>query len=350
MNLFNYMQCCFGNKSKVKADVVVEDIRMNTTNSQVESLSPKKQFNNPLNAKYILKNEPKLSKSPKKNMDTKRTAFSIKDSAIIAPTIYFRKSICDSHNYIPTNETEKIGTQIVGSQKLTLVDMVGNILNNESVEISYLGIQGKKSKPVDRGMLKAINYFWLENSNFSQELQKVDYILHYSSKKIYDNHLFMICYIKEQNGYKIKFNADYPELSKSIFIQLTNSCPVAISKNTTITINQYQFIVNPITNCILEIVCVNSCNNKKYIYNSITKLEITIGRNKNCDISFPDDTSFSDIQCTLNFDIAEKNWLIKDGHSEPSLLGTWIFSTNPILISDGMLVKLWDREIKISCK
>lgn len=339
-----------GNRTKAKTEIVVEDIRINTTNSQIESFSSKKQLNNRLNSKYIHKNETKMLKSPKKNMDTKSTGFSVKDSAIIAPTIFFRKSICDSHNYIPSNETEKIGTQIVGSQKLTLVDVVGNLLENESVEISYLGIQSKKSKPVDKGLLKAINYFWLENSKFNKEFQKVDYILHYSSKKIYDNHLFIICYVKEQNGYKIKFNEEYPELSKSVFIQLTNSCPVVISKNTTITINNYQFAINPITNCILEIMCVNSCNNRKYVYNSITKLEITIGKNKNCDISFPDDTSFPDIQCTLNFDLTEKNWVIKDGYTEPSSIGTWIFSTNPILINDGMVLKLWDREIKISCK
>ena len=46
------------------------------------------------------------------------------------------------------------------------------------------------------------------------------------------------------------------------------------------------------------------------------------------------------------FNLFSKKWMIRDGEGNaPSSSGTWIFTTNPVIISNEMVVKLWGNEL-----
>lgn len=63
---------------------------------------------------------------------------------------------------------------------------------------------------------------------------------------------------------------------------------------------------------------------EKFIYYNNNKNIFTLGRDKNCDISFFGDKTFSRVQCTIFFDEDLKIWSIKDGAKNiPSSNGTW---------------------------
>ena len=94
---------------------------------------------------------------------------------------------------------------------------------------------------------------------------------------------------------------------------------------------------------------VNKVNKKSYLYHPTTKKEITIGRGEECDLSFPSYKNLSKIQSTIYFDVIKRQWMIRDGYDDMlSEKGTWIFSINPILIYNGMIIHLWDNHIQ--CK
>ena len=90
-------------------------------------------------------------------------------------------------------------------------------------------------------------------------------------------------------------------------------------------------------------------NKKRYLYHSIIKKEITIGRGEECDLSFPSYKNISKVQSTIYFDVIKRQWMIRDGYDDMSSeKGTWIFSINPILVYNGMVINLWDNFIQ--CK
>ena len=129
MSLFNYFKCCCSSKENKKQEITIDNSKFKTTdaNSKITaSLSTS------------LMSSPKVQKvkNGKRASLPNRGSFSFQDSAIIAPTAYFRKSICDCPSYLPEKDTEKISTQIVGSQKLEMIDVKGDLLYNEKVDMS----------------------------------------------------------------------------------------------------------------------------------------------------------------------------------------------------------------------
>ena len=346
MSLFNYFKCCCSSKENKKQEITIDNSNFKTTdaNSKITaSLSTS------------LMSSPKVQKvkNGKRASLPNRGSFSFQDSAIIAPTVYFRKSICDCPSFLPEKDTEKISTQIVGSQKLEMIDVKGDLLYNEKVEINYNGIKskGQGNKDIDfkinTGLLKAINYFWFKDQNGKNENCKKDFILNHTINKQLNDYAFLICYIKEQNAYKLKFNEELSEEDK-IFINVSNKHPLSIIQNIFIFFNSVKFCISSLSNCLLEVFCITT--NQKVVYNCITQSEITIGKSEQCSFSFANDKTMSDIQVTISFDTTQKIWKIRDGcENKPSDNGTLIFSTNPILIDNDTHIKINDKEIKLLC-
>jgi hypothetical protein len=68
-------------------------------------------------------------------------------------------------------------------------------------------------------------------------------------------------------------------------------------------------------------------------------LEITIGRNKKCDVSI-EDMMISKIQSTIKYKSKEGEFYLYDGNKEKeSMNGTWVYILNPILITDNFIFK-----------
>ena len=112
------------------------------------------------------------------------------------------------------------------------------------------------------------------------------------------------------------------------------------------------FQVTPKEDSSIEIINLSKNNyyndNNKYIIDGFNKKIITIGRNKDCDFSFPKDKNFSRYQTTFEFDEETKKWSIIDGYKDKgSTNGTWIFGIHSFLIKNEMIVEILNYKIKI---
>lgn len=352
-------KCCQPVNQKHKTEIVVdsnENYRTESSNA-TGSVAP------------VIQQSPKeIGRSPKmrpSDMPTsnKPLIFSSFDgSAVIAPGIKNRKSIYGQPDYVPVTNVETATLQSSGQNKLEITDVVGNILNNQKVEISLKGLKRHKRLSIislgdsEIEIIKTINYFWIENRNTSQLLinsnQQKDYTLNLSCGQypsLSTEYLFMICYIKEKNYYKIKFNDTHPFklLSENIFIKILNHIPIIVPKSSLLTIGNFNMEVNLLSKCIIEV----SYNNKRYVFHSINQNNFTIGKGRECTIQLPSCEEVSEIHTSFFYDDVQNNWMIKDGDNKgPSINGTWIFSMSPIIINNEMSVKFWNKEIQILCK
>ena len=141
-------------------------------------------------------------------------------------------SVTCSPDYIPTNQYEISTTSIDDAKRLELFDVIGDLLYGEKVEITYKGIQNKSTvltfDNMDIDTIKSINYFWIRTqqskSLFADNDNKIpkDYVLNFICdyfSELSKTYLFMICYIKEINQYKIQFNNEFHSLlSNNIII------------------------------------------------------------------------------------------------------------------------------------
>lgn len=67
--------------------------------------------------------------------------------------------------------------------------------------------------------------------------------------------------------------------------------------------------------------------------------KVTIGRDKNCTISFSINKNLSKVNTTIFFNSDEKSWYVSDGGELPSLNGTWIMLRHSYEIYDGLEFK-----------
>ena len=304
-----------------------------------------------------------LSTTKRDNLKPK-IILSREGSATIVSAPIFNKDWSSSPEYIPTEEYERQKYDMKDSKVLILNDIVGTLLMNRQQEISYTGLKKKKRSgplPVYRinsnQSVKAINYFWLKNTysniNVLDFSKGKDFILNHCYEYlscIADNYFFLICFIQSQNKYKIKFNDSVNEagtqVTDNVFIKLSNSHPQYIISHLHLTIDTLQFHIKVVSKCIIEVIFLK--NKRSYVFNALAQKEITIGKNENCTIPLPS-SNLSDIHTTIYYDNESKYWKIRDGtENSSSLSGSWIFSTTPIEICDGMRIKLWKKEISIS--
>ena len=174
MSFFKEMfKCCQPVNQKHKTEIVVdsnENYRTESSNATgsvvpVIQQSPKE-----------IERSPKMRHSDMPTSNKPLIFSSFDGSAVIAPGIKNRKSIYGQPDYVPVTNVETATLQSSGQKKLEITDVVGNILNNQKIEISLKGLKRHKRLSIislgesEIEIIKTINYFWIENRNTSQLL------------------------------------------------------------------------------------------------------------------------------------------------------------------------------------
>ena len=241
-------------------------------------------------------------------------------------------------------------------KKLEITDKIGSLLFNKPLQLSYKEknkSQQSYMEDTQKNVINSIAFFWIiDNHNdaeFNGGEDQKHFILNFSSNylsNLSDNFFFLLCYNKEQNLYKLKFN-DYLQnnfIYNNIFIQIPHFEPKILYNSTILTIGSVKLCINYLSKYKLEII--NLEQTKKIVFNPSTISKITLGKGRNCNLSFENHIELSDVHCTIFFNLFSKKWMIRDGEGNaPSSSGTWIFTTNPVIISNEMVVKLWGNEL-----
>ena len=324
----NLFTCCKVDRKDMKYDIEVDTTSPNI--SVVSSPMKKTYKRGTVNTTNLstLKTETTLSI----NKNLKSSIF--KDSAVFLSTKNFLQISIECPEYIPPKEVINSSLLPNDYQRMKLLNVRGNILQEQII----LNLKDE----IDECQI--IKYFWLKSDN-----NKNNYILNYTEPTLSQDYIFLICYIPELNFYKVKFNPilSAKETRTNFLIQVSDTYPTTILPSTVLYLDTLKLQLNPLSNGVMEVVNLN--NKKRYLYHSIIKKEITIGRGEECDLSFPSYKNISKIQSTIYFDVIKRQWMIRDGYDDMSSeKGTWIFSINPILVYNGMVIKLWDNLIQ--CK
>ena len=324
----NLFTCCKVERKDMKYDIEVDTTSPNI--SVVSSPMKKTIKKGTVNTTNLstLKTETTLSF----NKNLKSSIF--KDSAVFLSTKNVLQFTIECPEYIPSKEVVKSSLIPNDYQGMSLLNLKGNILQEQII----LNLKEEKDE------CQIIKFFWLKSDN-----NKTNYILNYTEPSLSQDYIFLICYIPELNLYKLKFNPILlaKEISTNFLIQVSDTYPTIILPSTVLYLDTLKLQLNPLSNGVIEIVNLN--NKKRYLYHSIIKKEITIGRGEECDLSFPSYKNISKVQSTIYFDVIKRQWMIRDGYDDMSSeKGTWIFSINPILVYNGMVINLWDNFIQ--CK
>lgn len=362
-------QCCQPNTPKINeilVDCSQEDKNNNTIDYKTISPMQKLSDSSILKITNIESSDYEKTSLSTTKRDKPKILLSREGTATIVAEPIYNKDWSSSPEYIPTEEYERQKCDVSKSKVLILKDEIGTLLLNRQQEISYSGLKKKQRlgalsvyRVNSNNGVKAINYFWLKNTHSNMNVldfsQGKDFILNHCYEYlscIADNYLFIVCFIQSQNKYKIKFNDSVNEagsqVTDNIFIKVSNHHPQCIIGNLHLTIDTLQFQIKVLSKCIIELTFLK--NKRSYIFNALTQKEITIGKKEECTIPLPS-SNLSDVHTTIYYDNESKYWKIRDGNdSSPSLSGSWLFSTTPIEIYDGMRIKLWKKEISISYK
>ena len=316
----NLFTCCKVERKDMKYDIEVDTTSPNI--SVVSSPMKKTLKKGTVNTTNLstLKTETTLSF----NKNLKSSIF--KDTAVFLSTKNVLQFTIECPEYIPSKEVVKSSLIPNDYQGMSLLNLKGNILQEQII----LNLKEEKDE------CQIIKFFWLKSDN-----NKTNYILNYTEPSLSQDYIFLICYIPELNLYKLKFNPILlaKEISTNFLIQVSDTYPTIILPSTVLYLDTLKLQLNPLSNGVIEIVNLN--NKKRYLYHSIIKKEITIGRGEECDLSFPSYKNISKVQSTIYFDVIKRQWMIRDGYDDMSSeKGTWIFSINPILVYNGMVINL----------
>jgi hypothetical protein len=190
-----------------------------------------------------------------------------------------------------------------------------------------------------------------ENENGDKNKLKVDFILNLNEKYSYP-FIFMIYFEKESKSYFIRPYSGKNNDNRILYVKLTNGYRLPLKQKEIITAGNIIFQVTPLENKSLEVVNLSKQSLSmipKQTFDASSKKEVTIGRNKDCDFSFPNNKSFSRIQTTFEFDEENQEWVIVDGsRTKSSTNGTWVYCTHSIPIKDKMIVEVFNNGIQIN--
>ena len=324
----NLFTCCKVERKDMKYDIEVDTTSPNI--SVVSSPMKKTLKKGTVNSTNLSTPKTETTLSFNKNLKS----FIFKDTAVFLSTKNVLQFTIECPEYIPSKEVVKSSLIPNDYQGMSLLNLKGNILQEQII----LNLKEEKDE------CQIIKFFWLKSDN-----NKTNYILNYTEPSLSQDYIFLICYIPELNLYKLKFNPILlaKEISTNFLIQVSDTYPTIILPSTVLYLDTLKLQLNPLSNGVIEIVNLN--NKKRYLYHSIIKKEITIGRGEECDLSFPSYKNISKVQSTIYFDVIKRQWMIRDGYDDMSSeKGTWIFSINPILVYNGMVINLWDNFIQ--CK
>jgi len=188
------------------------------------------------------------------------------------------------------------------------------------------------------------------NNNEASKL-KADFILNLKDKYSYP-YIFMIYFEKDTKSYYIRPYSGKNNDNRILYVKLGNGYHLPLKQKEIISAGNIFFQVTPVENNHLEIVNLSRQSLSpvpKQTFDASSKKEVTIGRNKDCDFSFPNNKSFSRTQTTFEYDEENQEWIIIDGNrTKSSTNGTWVFCTHSFVIKDKMIVEVMNNIIQIS--
>ena len=178
-----------------------------------------------------------------------------------------------------------------------------------------------------------------ENENF-----KPDFELNYKEDLNYP-YIFAVYYLRESKSYCLKAFSGKESDNRLLYVKLDNSYTLPLKQKEIISAGNSIFEITPIENNKIEVVNLSDSESKK-IFDPNDNKEVTIGRDKKCNLSFPNDKSFSRCQTTFSFDENKKQWIIIDGSkTKSSTNGTWIFGTHSFPIVDQLIIEILTSKI-----
>lgn len=179
-----------------------------------------------------------------------------------------------------------------------------------------------------------------------------DYELDITDDLFYLPYIFVIYYY--MNCYFIT-----PHQSKGYdnylpLIQLSKDLIIPIKDREIFSIGSVTLLICSNNNGGIEITNVGIFNenveNKPTIWLfDKSKNKITLGKGKNCDISFPEDKVLSRVHCTLYYE--SNTWIMKDGcNNKGSTNGTFLFCLKSFRIINNMSIRLLNSDIVFELK
>ena len=245
----------------------------------------------------------------------------------------FTLDLSNDEDIIDNSKIRKITDDEIAKVKPFSISSIngGNLFNGNEIIINAGGFINKKIK----------NGITLFGNNINNDL---DIQLNYNEIKysVYDHlpYFFMIFYKRESKKFYIKPNKEI-----YIYMKIQRDKKNKIYKDA-FTIGSNLFTVRTLKtrNNTIEI----SFNDKNYKFPK-EKSEITIGRDKNCDIVLLNERDVSRIQTSIYFDFKEDDWFIIDGSKEKeSTNGTWLTLMNATEIYDNMILEIFGE--RFICK
>ena len=253
--------------------------------------------------------------------------------------------ILDSNRKITSDEIKEASTLILEEKDC-------NLFNGEKVKINAAGMIG------GRGMWDGVTIFGSNpnqvdalNANKEGNTLKADFILNLKHQYSYP-YIFMIYFDKKLKSYLIRSYSCENNDNRILYVKLTKGYNLTLEQKEIIFVGNIIFQVSPIENNHLEITNLSNKDASipsKQAFDPSSKKEVTIGRNKNCDFSFPENKSFSRTQTTIEFDEESQKWVIIDGsRTRSSTNGTWVFCSHSFLVKDKMIVGILNNIIQIN--
>ena len=276
-----------------------------------------------------------------------------------------KKEEIKENNNNENKENEQINQILDSSRRITNEDLKDSsclileerecsIFNGEKIRINALGMVG------GRGVGDGVTIFGSNNQNLLEEsanmntvatILKPDYLLNLNEKFNYP-YIFMIYFDRETKSYFVRPYSGKNSDNRILYVKLTNGYSLPLKQKEIISAGNIIFQVSPLENKSLEVVNLSKQSLSmipKQTFDASSKKEVTIGRNKDCDFSFPNNKSFSRIQTTFEFDEENQEWVIVDGsRTKSSTNGTWIFCTHSCPIKDKMIIEVLNNRIQIN--
>ena len=222
-----------------------------------------------------------------------------------------------------------------------------DIFNKQIIKINASGMIG--GREVGDGI--AIFGSNPNNTGDDNNSLKTDFTLNLKEKYNYP-YIFIIYFDKDTKSYFIRPYSSKNNDNRILYVKLSNGYNLPLKQKEIISAGNIIFQVSPIENNNLEVVNLSKQNlsvSPKQTFDASSKKEVTIGRNKDCDFSFPNNKSFSRIQTTFEFDEENQEWIIIDGsRTKSSTNGTWVFCTHSFPIKNKMIVEVLNNRIQIN--
>ena len=276
-----------------------------------------------------------------------------------------KKEEIKENNNNENKENEQINQILDSSRRITNEDLKDSsclileekecsIFNGEKIRINALGMVG------GRGVGDGVTIFGSNNQNLLEEsanmntvatILKPDYLLNLNEKFNYP-YIFMIYFDRETKSYFVRPYSGKNSDNRILYVKLTNGYSLPLKQKEIISAGNIIFQVSPLENKSLEVVNLSKQSLSmipKQTFDASSKKEVTIGRNKDCDFSFPNNKSFSRIQTTFEFDEENQEWVIIDGsRNKSSTNGTWVFCTHSFPVKNKMIVEVLNNRIQIN--